>query len=115
MWIRVALDKESIHYYDPIGYSSVTGENCEEYYFDKSVAEALEADGFLTEMWNKLDALFDWGDCDFFLPNKCKIFEKWLEERLQRDANPVIKPVYEVMLDYAKKAILYDTGISFDF
>ena len=116
MWIRVALDKESIHYYDPIGYSSIIeNSNSEEYYFDEVIASALEADGFLTEMWEKLDALFDWGDCDFFPPDKCRIFKTWLEHRLQEDVNPLIKPIYEIMLDFAKKAILCDTGISFDF
>ena len=115
MWIRVALDKESIQYFNPIGFSYVAGKNSEEYYFDESVAEALEADGFLTEMWNKLDALFDWGDCDFFLPDRCMVFKTWLETRLQKEVNPIIRPVYEVMLDYAEKAITFDTGISFDF
>ena len=116
MWIRVALDKKSIHYCDPIGYSSIMrNTNSEEYYFDQAVANALEADGFLTEMWDKLDALFDWGDCDFFLPDKCMIFREWLMNRLSRETDPLIKPVYEVMLDYAEKAIANDTGISFDF
>ena len=115
MWLRVALNKESIHYCNPIGYSSIAGENSEEYYFEQTVADALEKDGFLTEMWDKLDALFDWGDCDFFLPDKCIAFKSWLEARLRKEVDPVIKPVYEVMLDYAEKAITYDTGISFDF
>jgi len=66
-------------------------------------------------MWDKLDALFDWGDCDFFMPDKCMVFKTWLETRLQKEGNPVVKAVYEVMLDYAEKAIIYDTGISFDF
>lgn len=116
MWIRVALDRKSIHYCEPIGYSSIIrNANSEEYYFDKTVAGALEADGFLSEMWEKLDALFDWGDCDFFLPEKCVVFRTWLENRLSCHVDPEIQPVYEVMLDYANKAIANDTGISFDF
>jgi len=116
MWIRVALDKESIHYCEPVGYSSIIRtSNSEEYYFDQTVADALEADGFLTEMWEKLDALFDWGDCDFFLPEKCVIFRTWLEARLSGEVDPIIKPVYDVMLDYANKAVANGTGISFDF
>ena len=43
------------------------------------------------------------------------VFKTWLEARLQKEVNPVIRPVYEVMLDYAEKAITFDTGISFDF
>ena len=115
MWIRVALDKDSVHYNTPIGFSYVEGDHAEEYYFGQDVAEALEADGFLTEMWAELDALFDWGDCDFFMPDKCILFRDWLITRLARDVSPVIRPVYELMLDYAKKAIDHDTGISFDF
>ena len=115
MWLRVALNKDSVHYNKSVSYSYIEGPNAQEYYFDQSVADALERDGFLTEMWNKLDALFDWGDCDFFLPDKCIVFKTWLEARLQKEVDPVIRPVYEVMLDYAEKAIKHDTGISFDF
>ena len=66
-------------------------------------------------MWNKLDAVFDWGDCDFFLKNKCILFKEWLQSRLDKDCIDEIKEVYKVMLDYANKAIEYDTGMSFDF
>ncbi len=115
MWLRVALNKDSVHYNDPVNYSYIDGPNSEEYYFDQGVADALERDGFLTEMWDKLDAFFDWGDCDFFLPDKCRTFKAWLETRLQKEVNSIIRPVYEVMLDYAEKAIVNDTGIAFDF
>ncbi len=115
MYLRVALNKESVHYNNPIAYSYIDGPNSEEYYFDQTVADALEKDGFLTEMWDRLDALFDWGDCDFFLPDKCLVFKTWLESRLQKEVNSDIRPVYEVMLDYAEKAIANNTGISFDF
>lgn len=115
MWLRVALNTDSVHYNSPIGYSYVDGPNSEEYYFGQNVADALEADGFLTEMWEKLDALFDWGDCDFFLPDKCIKFRTWIENRLSGEVNPTIKTVYDVMLDYANKAIANNTGISFDF
>lgn len=116
MWIRVALSKEAIHDCNPIRCSSImSSTHSKAYYFDQTVADVLEADGFLTEMWDKLDALFDWGDCNFFPPDKCVIFREWLKNRLARKTNPVLKPVYEVMLDYADKAIANNTGISFDF
>ena len=113
MWIRIALDKDSVKG-TPNGYLWASG-NVEEYYFDQAIANALETDGFLTEMWDKLDALFDWGDCDFFLPEKCILLKEWLENRLSQDVNSTLKPVYETMLDYANKALENDTGISFDF
>lgn len=59
--------------------------------------------------------MFDWGDCDFFIPEKCIQFRAWLESRLSNDVSSTIKPVYEIMLDYANRAIANDTGISFDF
>ncbi len=115
MCIRVALDQSSVHYNEPVSLSYIDGKNIEEYYFDNETAQALETDGFLTAMWAKLDAVFDWGDCDFFPPEKCAIFKQWLSERLCRDTNPVIRPVYETMLDFANKALANETGISFDF
>jgi hypothetical protein len=114
VWIRVALDKSAIKGAPP-GYVYVDGDPNEEYYFDDNVAEALEADNFLLEMWEDFDALFDWGDCDFFFPDKCERLIPWLENRLNRGVNDTIRPVYETMLDYAQKAVKYNTGIDFDF
>lgn len=115
MWIRTTTNKMSLHLNSKIAYSYIEGEGEEEYYFDEAIAEALEEDGFLLDMWRQLDALFDWGDCDFFLPDKCRLFKEWLEQRLAREVSDILRPVYSVMLDYANKAIEYDTGISFDF
>lgn len=109
----VALDKNSICG-SPNGYLWVSG-NIKEYYFNQEIANALEIDGFLSEMWNNLDALFDWGDCDFFKPEKCHLLKTWLEKRLSTELNPLIKPVYETMLDFANIAIQNNTGIAFDF
>ncbi len=115
MWIRVATNKEDVHKEQNLGYTYVEGNNVKEYYFDDYIAELLEQDGFLTEMWNNLDALFDWGDCDYFLPQKCILFKEWLEDRLKKFATPELKNTYENMLDLANLAIQCDTGISFDF
>lgn len=115
MWIRVATKKGSVHLAQPIAYSYIEGEGTEEYYFGETVAEALEQDGFLEEMWRHFDAVFDWGDCDFFLPEKCKLLQEWLEQRLSKDTSKTLQPVYGAMLDFAKKASEYGTGMSFDF
>lgn len=118
MWIRVALKKDSMHLINNNGsysMSYIEGSDMQEYYFDENIAELLEDDGFLMEMWEKLDVLFDWGDCDFFLPDKCIVFKEWLETRLEKECNKDIKKIYEIMLDYVNKAIENDTGISFDF
>lgn len=115
MWIRVALDKDSIVVEGNSGYIHVEGPHVEEYWFDENIAQLLENDGFLAEMWEKLGALLDWGDCDVFFPDKCQKLEKWLVERLQRSMNQRLSEVYKVMLDYARKAIKYDTILDFDF
>jgi hypothetical protein len=114
MWIRVATKQDSVKY-DMYGIPCVTGDHVERYYFEQDVADALEADDFLIEMWEEFDALFDWGDCDFFFPDKCERLIPWLENRLNRGVNDTIRPVYETMLDYAQKAVKYNTGIDFDF
>jgi hypothetical protein len=113
MWLYVATDKDALHD-DGYGIPYVDGEHVERYWFEQDVADALEADGFLTDMWDKF-ALFDWGDSDFFFPDKCERLILWLQDRLSRDVSDTIRPVYETMLDYAQKAVKYQTGIYFNF
>ena len=114
MWVRVALNKESIKTSDA-GNKYIDGDYMEEYYFGKESAAQLDKDGFLKEMWETFDAMFDWGDCDFFDSDKCKLFAEWLKERLSRSISDDIRNVYSVMYDYALKAIKNDTGLYFDF
>lgn len=66
-------------------------------------------------MWDKFNALFDWGNCDYFDNRKCVDFKKWLINRLKSPANFLVKLVYETMLEYANIAIEKHTGIYFDF
>ncbi len=115
MWVRVALDKDAVHYSSSPEYTYVDGENIKEFYFDDEIAKELEKDGFLSEMWSKLDALFDWGDCDYFPAEKCIKFKEWLEQRLKCPASSQLKQVYDAMLKLADLAIKCNTGMSFDF
>ena len=115
MWIRVARDKTAVHHGSSSEYTYVDGENIKEFYFDDETAKELEADGFLLEMWTKLDALFDWGDCDYFLPERCMKLKEWLEQRLKRPTSKRLKQVYETMLELADLAIKCNTGMSLDF
>lgn len=115
MWIRVALDKESIHYGSTPRNTYIDGTNVKSLYFDDDVAKKLDEDGFLTEMWSNLDALFDWGDYDFFQVDKCVKFKTWLEQRLKRPIDNQLEFIYISMLELANLAIQYDTGLSFDF
>lgn len=115
MWIRVATNKNSVHIKNPISYSYIDGPNIKEYYFDEEKGKELEEAGFLNEMWEKFDAMFDWGDCDFFAPDKCELLKVWLENQLEGTAPKNVKSVYKIMLEYAEIAIKCDTGIYFDF
>ena len=116
MWIRVALDKDSMHLAEPVSNSYVYGPHMREFYFGQAAARKLEKDGFLRDMWRELDALVDWGDCDFFLPDKCRQLSSWLLTKL---AKPVsdddLWRIYTVMLEYTAEAIAHDTGLSFEF
>ena len=115
MWIRVALDQDSLHYMKETGNTYIDGPHIKEFYFDNNTAKQLEQDGFLAEMWNKMDALFDWGDCDYFSAEKCEAFKKWLDVKLSGNVPNGIREVYEVMNEYAIEAIKHQTGIYFDF
>ena len=115
MWIRVALDKNAVHYGNRPEYTYVDGENIKEFYFGDETAKALEEDGFLSEMWSKLDAMFDWGDYEYFHPERCVKFKEWIEQRLKSPADRQLKKVYETMLELSDLAIQNDTGMSFDF
>ena len=115
MWIRVALDRNAVHYGGSPEYTYVEGEKVKAFYFDDETAKALEKDGFLSEMWSKLDAMFDWGDYEYFFPDKCVKFKEWIEQRLKSPADNQLKKVYETMLELSNLAIQHDTGMSFDF
>lgn len=114
MWIRVALNKESVKISDA-GNKYIDGDYMEEYYFEKEIASQLDKDGFLKEMWESFDAMFDWGDCDFFDSDKCKLFAEWLKKRLSKSISDDVRKIYSVMYDYALKAIKNGTGLYFDF
>lgn len=115
MKILVALDKNSVKEGIATGTPYIDGTNIEEFYFDEETASALEKDGFLSEMWENFDALFDWGDCDYFNARKCTDLKLWLETRIQQDTDQKVASVYSVLLDYCNKAIKAETGIYFDF
>ena len=114
MWLRVALDKDSL-IQNSEGYSYVDGEHYLEYYFDDDIASLLEKDGFLTEIWENLDSVADWGDCDTFFPDKCLKLIPWLQDRIASQGNEKIMQVYNIMLDYAQKAVKYNTAMDLDF
>lgn len=115
MWIRVALDSNAVHHGSSPEYTYVDGENIKEFYFDNDDAKELEEDGFLLEMWSKLDALFDWGDCDYFSAERCIKLKEWLEQRLKHPTSSRLKRVYDAMSELASLAIRCDTGMCFDF
>ena len=115
MWLRVATDPDSVIKGEAYVWVTRKYFHYEEYFFDEDVADELEKDGFLLEMWNKFDALFDWGDADFFFPDKCERLIHWVDERFERPVPETIAPVYRVLKECSEKAVKYQTGIDFDF
>lgn len=114
MWIRVAKDKTALNVGSE-GHTYIAGNAMEEFFFDEDTASALDEDHFLEEMWDKFDAMFDWGDCDFFDVDKCKALAQWLQKRLLRELPDNVRQVYEIMLSYTDIAVINMTGIYFDF
>jgi len=114
MWIRVAKDKTALKIGSE-GHIYIDGEQMEEFFFNEDTAFALDADNFLEEMWRNFDAMFDWGDCDFFDSDKCEALSRWLQKRLLKDVPEAAKQVYETMLKYTNIAVKNKTGIYFDF
>ena len=97
------------------GAISISGPYSVKIFFDDDMIPLLEDDRFLYDMWTKFDALFDWGDWDYFPPEKCIGFKQWLEERLKKDLDAKLTDLYSQMLSIADTAIEYETGIFFNF
>ncbi|MDY5779136.1 MAG: hypothetical protein SPK04_04160 [Succinivibrionaceae bacterium] len=51
----------------------------------------------------------------FFDSQKCSKFREWLIEKLNSNYDKSLTPIYLKMLDFAEKAIKFNTGIVFDF
>lgn len=52
-----------------------------------------------------------YGDVDFLNPTQCRLLTGWLEARLTRPITPRLATIYRHLLDYAQRAIQYNTGI----
>ena len=85
-------------------------------YFQTAVANKLEADGFLSETYEQLNAFFDWGDCDVFELDRCIKFKEYLIKKLDRkDLDSDLVKIYTQMLDFTNRAIELKSGLYFDF
>lgn len=115
MWIRTTTSRDSVHLADPVSYSYIAGPDVLEYYFDNETACILEQIGFLSEFWKKFDSTLDWGDCEFFSPDKCILLKDWLQHQITENIPDPARSVYTILLAYSETAVKFNTGISFDF
>ncbi|MDO4501391.1 MAG: hypothetical protein Q4B60_09020 [Erysipelotrichaceae bacterium] len=114
MWLKVGLDQSSV-IDTSYGMKYVSGENLMKHYFNDSIAEKLDEDKFLENMWNNFDAMFDWGDCDFFDSDKCLKLSEWLKIKLSSCHDFELREFYSLLLEYSIIAVEHKTGVYFDF
>lgn len=83
----------------------------EHYSMELSDEDLLNKD-FIDPVDQLCGALLDIGDVDFLNARQCRMLAAWLETRLtQKPLHPRLRAIYTALLDYAHRAITYDTGI----
>lgn len=101
----------------PIGIEPVEKNHAIEYYVlenDWDDVDLFEDDQAIDEIAQRCDSLIGYGEDDYFNAEKCKIILSWIEERLCKPAVPRYREMLEVLKDYCKRAIEYNTGVYID-
>lgn len=113
MRFQLAKTFDGIKMYGPI-YDFGTGEtdNVEEYVVDDI------NDWFLDNMIDKInttcDTLLDDGDVDYIDAKRCKCLIDMINELPDNYVPKEYQKIIEVLLDYAQRAIQYNTGIEIE-
>ncbi len=81
------------------------------YKFDDEVYAPLFDEDFIDEVNALCDSCLDLSDVDYFDKDKCVKLKDWLEKRLSKELNPLLKPIYKKLLDFAARAIELRTGV----
>ncbi|WP_288801157.1 hypothetical protein [uncultured Fibrobacter sp.] len=117
MWLILFKTLEGVPYYGDRPDAIDNGDARIETY-DFSIGQEYEdllEEDFINPMYNLCGSLVDIDESDFFDVEKCAMLVNWLENRFRQEVHPVLKPVYEKILEYAQKAIEYGTGIIIQF
>ncbi|KAA8819807.1 hypothetical protein CSQ85_03665 [Bifidobacterium rousetti] len=86
------------------------GFHSEVYRMRESDRDPMDED-FTDEVNRLCDTTLGYGDVDFFDPEQCRLLAGWLEARLTQPITPRLADIYRHLLDYARRAVQYNTGI----
>lgn len=112
MWFELFLDLHNLKYYGDIPETPEDREGRVEIFeFDDKIYAPLFDEDFIDEVNNLCDTCLDLTDVDYFDKEKCVKLKSWLVQRLAKELNPLLKPIYEKMLDYSSRAIELETGV----
>lgn len=112
MRFELFLDMHNLKYYGDIPEKPENRQGSVELFeFDRRIYAALMNEDFIDEVNKFCDSCLDLTDVDFFDKDKCVKLKFWLEQRLTRELNPLLKPVYEKLLNYSARAIELGTGV----
>ncbi len=113
MWFTLFIDLTNVKYYGgciPEIPDEQDG-SFEIFKFDDEVYAPLFDEDFIDEVNALCDSCLDLTDVDYFDKDKCVKLKSWLEKRLSNELNPLLKPIYEKLLDFAARAIELGTGV----
>lgn len=72
---------------------------------------ALLCNDFVEPIDKACGSLLDCGDVDYFDVEQCEKLKNWLDDRLTRPCPDRLCQLYDVLLDYASRAIDMRTGL----
>lgn len=112
MQMTLFLDLDNLDYYGDIPEIPENEEGRVEIFevYDKIYDDLIDKD-FIDEVNNLCGTLIDFSDSDFFNKDKCILLKSWLEARLAKDLDPLLKTLYEKLLEYVTRAIELGTGV----
>lgn len=112
MRFELFLDLHNLKYYGDIPEKPEDRQGRVELFeFDDRVFSELIDKDFIDEVNNLCDTCLDLTDVDYFDKDKCVKLKSWLEQRFTKDLNPLLKPIYEKLLDFSTRAIELETGV----
>lgn len=111
MWLNVPISKDAIIHESSHSYVKLVKEKTECYWIGSEYVDPLFEDGFLSFVWCELDGILDYGDVEFYYPDRCKKLADWLSNRARTTTNQKLISVYEKILRIVRRAIAFDTGV----
>ena len=112
MRFELFLDLSNLKYYGDIPEMPEDREGRVEIFkFDDKIYAPLFDKDFIDEVNNLCNTCLDLTDVDYFDKEKCVKLKAWLEQRLTKELNPMLKPIYEKLMEFVSRAIELKTGV----